>query len=121
MPWSRTLSRNLPRLHPTSPSIHQSPPISHVLSSWGLCRVICFFLAQAVYRFKPTVMLPGLVISLIPLIVDIFLHIVFFLVVPSLLGRLRSRHYVACDMAKLDLTKHTGADVYTNEHKFRMM
>ncbi|WVZ84521.1 hypothetical protein U9M48_031548 [Paspalum notatum var. saurae] len=54
----------------------------------GLCHVVCSFHALALYSFKLIVMLLGLVI---PLIVDLFLLIVFFLVVLLLLGRLRSR------------------------------
>ncbi|WVZ80638.1 hypothetical protein U9M48_028097 [Paspalum notatum var. saurae] len=54
----------------------------------GLCHVVCSFHALALYNFRLTVMLLGLVI---PLIVDLFLLIVFFLVVLLLPGRLRSR------------------------------
>jgi hypothetical protein len=46
------------------------------------------FHALALYSFRHIVMLPGLVI---PLTIVLFLPIVFFLVVPSLLRRLRSR------------------------------
>jgi hypothetical protein len=54
----------------------------------GLSLIACSFHAIALYSSKHIVMLLGLVI---PLTVILFLPIVFFLVVPSLLGRLRSR------------------------------
>jgi lipopolysaccharide export LptBFGC system permease protein LptF len=54
----------------------------------GLSLVACSFHALVLYSFRHIVMLFGLVI---PLTVVLFLPIVFFLVVPSLLGRLRSR------------------------------
>jgi hypothetical protein len=53
----------------------------------GLCLVTCSFHTLAFYNSSHIVMLPELVI---PLIVILFLPIVFFLVVPSLLGKLRS-------------------------------
>jgi hypothetical protein len=46
------------------------------------------FHTLALYNFRLIVMLPRLVI---PLIVDLFLSIVFFLVVPSMLGRLKNK------------------------------
>jgi hypothetical protein len=54
----------------------------------GLFLVACSFHALALYSSRHIVMLLGLVI---PLTVALFLAIVFFLVVPSLLERLRSR------------------------------
>jgi hypothetical protein len=53
-----------------------------------LALVACSFHILALYSSRHIVMLPGLVI---PLTVVLFLPIVFFLVVSSLLGRLRSR------------------------------
>jgi hypothetical protein len=54
----------------------------------GLSLVACSFHALILYSSMHIVMLPRLVI---PLTVVLFLHIAFFLVVPSLLGILRSR------------------------------
>jgi hypothetical protein len=54
----------------------------------GLALVACSFHVLALYSSTHIVMLPRLVI---PLNVVLFLLIVFFLVVPLLLGRLRSR------------------------------
>jgi hypothetical protein len=54
----------------------------------GLSLITCSFHALVLYSSRHIVMLLGLVI---PLTVVLFLPIVFFLVVPSLLGRLRSK------------------------------
>jgi hypothetical protein len=53
----------------------------------GLSLIACSFHALALYSSRHIVMLPGLVIPLS----SFSLSIVFFLMIPSLLGRLRSR------------------------------
>jgi hypothetical protein len=54
----------------------------------GPLLAVCFSRAPALFNSKPTLMLLELAT---PLTVALFLPIVFFLVAPSLLGKLRSR------------------------------
>jgi hypothetical protein len=68
--------------------IHYSHLLRVCVIFMGLYLVACSFLALALYSSMHILMLLGLVI---PMIVNLFLLIVFFLVVLSLLGRLRSR------------------------------
>jgi hypothetical protein len=71
------------------------PPSSTIITCFmsydifvGLYLDAYSFHTLALYNFRLIVMLPRLVI---PLIVDLFLSIVFFLVVPSMLGRLKNK------------------------------
>jgi hypothetical protein len=68
--------------------IHYSHLLCACVIFMGLALIACSFHVLTLYSFRHIVMLPGLVI---PLIVVLFLPIVFFLVVLSLLGRVRSR------------------------------
>jgi hypothetical protein len=72
----------------TPTQIHYSHLLRVRVIFVGLALIACSFHVLALYSSRHIVMLPGLVI---PLTVILFLPIVFFLVVPSLLGRLRSR------------------------------
>jgi hypothetical protein len=68
--------------------IHYSHLFVSCIIFMGLSLIVCSFHALVLYSSRHIVMLLGLVI---PLTVILFLPIMFFLVVPSLLERLRSK------------------------------
>jgi hypothetical protein len=68
--------------------IHYSHLLCVLLYLRGLSLIACSFHTLSLYSSRHIMMLPTLVI---PLTIILFLSIMFFLVVPSLLGRLRSR------------------------------
>jgi hypothetical protein len=69
--------------------VHPPPPLSSTITRFvfyiifvGLSRVVYSFRGQVLHNSRSNVMLTGIVI---PLVVDLFLHIVFFLMFPRCL------------------------------------